>query len=390
MGVALLALAACTGDEIGRGDSSSVSFSEWDSAGVRIVESSGKALDTALPWVVDTVPDLELGQVERAGPLLFADIRGIMALPDGGLVILDGSSGELRWFDASGEHVRTFGRKGQGPGQFLNPLLVPRFQADSLLVFDRQRRAFSWVAIDGSRERRLRPSGLFAGTPRVSVGSKALFSSASYGIGSCPVNERCEHVHLSRWVEADGTGADDTLTTHTLRMLKYHHQAGRPFVLTTGPFDQKGVAAPGPDGPVVEGSPRFELRQFDAGGRLIAIFRVDAPLSGDPEDALDRYVEAAPEMRPLIEMMGLPEVLPAFQSLRVDRAGWYWAELFRVGKAPTSEWLVFDPQGRARGMVQLPSDIEVHQIELNYILGRWIDEFGVEYVRRYALDRRGG
>jgi hypothetical protein len=95
-------------------------------------------------------------------------------------------------------------------------------------------------------------------------------------------------------------------------------------------------------------------------------------------------------MRPLIEMMGLPEVLPAFQSLRVDRAGWYWAELFRVGKAPTSDWLVFDPQGRARGIVQLPSDIEVHQIELNYILGRWIDEFGVEYVRRYALDRRGG
>jgi len=192
---------------------------------------------------------------------------------------------------------------------------------------------------------------------------------------------------LSRWVEVDGTG-DDTLAAHTLRMLKYH-EPGRPSLLVDGPFDQKGVAAVGPDGPVIEGSPRFELRQFNSVGRLIAVFRVDAPARGDPDDALDRYVQAAPDARVMFEMMGLPDVLPAFQSLQVNRAGWYWAELFRVGTPRTAEWLVFDPRGRARGVVELPSGLEVHQIEPDYILGRWVDTLGVEYVRRYPLDRHG-
>lgn len=386
---ALAALAACGDDDMDRQPPEAVDFGAWDSAGVRIVESSGEALGTVLPWVVDTVPNLELGEVEGDGPLQFQNISGIVQLPDGGLVVLDEGSRELGWFEASGEPGRTTGGAGRGPGEFLEPLLVPRFQTDSLLIFDRGRRAFTWVAIDGSGERALGPGGpLLTRMPRASAGTRAVFRSASSGSGSCRENEGCEVPVLLRWVDVTGTLAD-TLAVHPGRMITYTESG--PPVLLTGPLDQRGVAAVGPDGPVVEGDPRFELRQFDADGRLLAIFRVDAHAPMAPQDALGLYLQRFSErgeMRRIFELMGLPEVVPAFQALRVDRLGWYWAELFRPGEGGASEWLVFDPNGRARGMVELPSELEVHEIGANFILGRWVDELGVEYVRRYALDRR--
>jgi hypothetical protein len=201
------------GDDYGR-EISAAAFSERDSAGVLIVESSGNALETTLPWVVDTVPSLELGQ-GNSDPALqqFHDIGGIVALPNGGLVVVDGGSRELRWFDAAGEHVRTLGGSGAGPGEFLDPLLVPRFQRDSLLIFDRRRRAFTWIAIDGSGVRALARGGpLFTGLPRASAASRALFASTSQS-DSCIENEPCDLPLLLRWVDLTGTKAD-TLAVH--------------------------------------------------------------------------------------------------------------------------------------------------------------------------------
>ena len=382
-------LVACQGDNAGGELPEVGDFREWDSAGVRIVEAPGEALLTVLPWEVDTVPDLELGEVESDGPEVFQSITGIVGLPDGGLVVLDAGSRELRWFDASGDHVGIAGGRGQGPGEFLNPVVLPQFQSDSLLIFDRARRAFTWVALDGSGERTARPDGrLFVGTPQTATDSRAAFRSARPS-GSCPENEPCETSRVLRWVTLTGTLAD-TLAVYPRRMLSFR-ESGLPAVLLGSPFDQQGLAAMGPDGPVIEGDPHFELRQFDREGGLIAIFRVDGPVRDQTEDALDRYLQASPDsdrMRRVYNLMGLPDVLPAFQALHVDPLGWYWAELFRPGEAEPSQWLVFDREGRARGIVELPRELEVHDIGEDYILGRWTDELDVEYVRRHVLDRR--
>ena len=73
----------------------------------------------------------------------------------------------------------------------------------------------------------------------------------------------------------------------------------------------------------------------------------------------------------------------------VDELGWYWAELFRVGEGQTAEWLVFNPEGVAQGIVELPADFDVHYVGATYVLGVWEDELGVEHIRRYAVDRGG-
>lgn len=387
---AVAVLAGCAEDDTGREPLGAGEYGEWDSAGVRIVESPREALVTSLPFEVDTVPDLELGEVDSTGPTAFESISGIVGLPDGGLVVLDAGSGGLRWFDASGEHVGTSGGRGQGPGEFLDPVVLPQFQSDSLLVFDRGRRAFTWVALDGSGERTLRPAGqLLVGSPRMATSAGAAFRSTPSS-GPCVENEPCETSRLLRWIDPTGSVAD-TLAVYPRRMMSFRERPGLPSVRLGGPFDQEGLAAVGPDGPVIEGSPRFELKQFDPEGGLIAIFRVDGPAREASQDALDQYLQGFSDpdrFERVYELMGLPDYLPAFQALHVDPLGFYWAELFRPGEAGASEWLVFDRDGRARGIVELPRELEVHEIGEDYVLGLWTDELDVEYVRRHALDRR--
>jgi len=386
----LALLASCTRDGNDEEAPHLSAVTETDSVGIRIVESPGTVLDAVLPWRVDTVPDLELGRDEADLATQFTSISGIGGVSGGGFVVVDGGSQELRWFDATGQHVRTSGGPGSGPGEFRSPLLVPRFPSDSLLVFDRRGQRFTLVASDGSGERTLAQGQVYGGTPRASVGSRALYTSASGSL--CAVNEPCDGPILARWIDL-ASDVTDTLGVRWGRSLR-HAEPGRPPLLMLSPFQQRNLAAAGPNGLILEGNPRFELRQFDPDGRLTAIFRVEAPPRYTPDEALDLYVERyedhAASQKAAYELMGLPEAVPAFQALLVDRLGWIWAELFRADEGQPSAWLVFDERGRARGVVELPKELEVHEIGEDYILGRWTDELGVEYVRRHVLERRGG
>jgi len=49
---------------------------------------------------------------------------------------------------------------------------------------------------------------------------------------------------------------------------------------------------------------------------------------------------------------------------------------------------VFDSKGFVQGFVETPSGLVIHQIGEDFILGRVLDELGVEYVQLWGLDRR--
>lgn len=84
----------------------------------------------------------------------------------------------------------------------------------------------------------------------------------------------------------------------------------------------------------------------------------------------------------------VPDSLPAFQSLRVDEMGWLWAEVYGWDPAQPKKWMVFDPEGQAHGIVNTPPGLDLRWIGESRILGVWLDEFGVEYVKQHKL-RKG-
>jgi hypothetical protein len=75
-------------------------------------------------WVIE--PELLVGTLDGEGPEQFGQVKGVAPLPDGGLVVLDAQAQELRIFESDGRHVRTLGRRGEGPGELsgANGILV--------------------------------------------------------------------------------------------------------------------------------------------------------------------------------------------------------------------------------------------------------------------------
>jgi hypothetical protein len=51
-----------------------------DSASVRTTPSSARALETVLPWTIDSVPDVQVGQLDGEGACQFFRIKST-ALP---------------------------------------------------------------------------------------------------------------------------------------------------------------------------------------------------------------------------------------------------------------------------------------------------------------------
>ncbi len=115
--------------------------------GQPVVQSYSRSAQAATHWTVAARPALEIGGQDGVGLTEFSGIVGVTRQSDGTLVVADGSTRELRMFDANGRHLRTTTRHGLGPGEteYLSGFSAV---ADTLAIFD-GRRAVHVFAPDG-------------------------------------------------------------------------------------------------------------------------------------------------------------------------------------------------------------------------------------------------
>jgi len=364
-------------------------FEQWDSASVQITESSGEALAVVLPWVLDTVPELEIGTVAGDEAYQFTSVSSVTSGPGGEIVVLDEGSLNLRWFDSSGTFLRAVGGSGGGPGEFTRVQMVPQFQPDSLLVYDFLQRRFTSIAPDGewirtqTRDEAVQ-SHFATGRPVVADGASVLFQGAA---GTCPSGSDgvCSEPVFIHALDP-GAGTSDTVAVATRRFFRISESGALPMILTI-PFDPEVSAAADARGVLLTTGEEFEIRGFGRYGELERILRIDHPPPALEEDELEPTIRAFPPGK--FEQMEVRETKPAFRALRVDALGWTWAKRYRVDEELPAEWVVFDPSGRAQGVMSVPSGLQVHDIGEDFLLGVAVDTLGVQYVRRHYLDRGG-
>ena len=89
------------------------------------------------------------------------------------------------------------------------------------------------------------------------------------------------------------------------------------------------------------------------------------------------------------EDMPLVEFFPAFEALHSDPLGYLWVQEYRFPGEDGNLWTVFDADGRVKGLVETPPDLDLFEIGEDYILGKTADEFDVERVQLWPLDRGG-
>lgn len=353
-----------------------------DSADILIVENSQPSPDSRLPWEIGAQPSLSIGAVASGGADELFRVTDAIRLGDGRIVVANLGSNELKVFGPDGSHAGTWGRRGEGPGEFTahGPTAVAHWPGDSvaaadapysprLPIFDMNGNHGRDVALDATRGGILHvlPDGRM-----VSQGSQVFNRTAVF--------ETRELVRLeTEWSVLD---LDGTLYA-SLGRLPYGEAY---FSETWGgdmqhPFQRRTVGTVWGDLLAVGVQDGYEIKAFAADGSLVRIVRRD----WDPRTPTQaEYEEQAP--------WGVPPVdaYPAFGEILSDRAGYLWVREYRVSGEGAAVWTVFDPDGRVQGLVETPEGLEVFEIGEDYVLGLGEDELGVEYVQLWGLDREGG
>ena len=399
---ALVLTAAC---EAGGGTAERTTF--HDSAGIRIVENGTPDDSAAHTWWRIGESSIDIGGPDAVEPYALHRVSAGLRMPDGSIVVGSSVSADIRVFAASGEHIRTTGRKGAGPGEFQAISWMERITGDSILVFDTGNRRLTLLDPEGRFTRVLpvpqdgapaRVLGRFANGDLL-VSRSGAFSMPDDGF---PRNEVTSlPTHLGRFSTAD-------LTTDSLgafagpeRVIRVDAEPGgqiRSLEIIQPPFARTPSFAAGLHEFFVGAQEHPEIQVYDTTGtlrRIIRTGRASEPVTQAHLDARFRQqLEQMPErMRTEMRASGPPdlphgEFVPPYGDLIVDRAGNLWAADYNDPLDPPGRWTIYDPQGAAIARIALPATFRPLDIGRDYILGRELDDLETEHIRVFPIIRQ--
>ena len=378
-------LQACTA-----ADSGPPPVTQWDSAGIRIVESHLPAWGDSSRWLIDPESLVDLAESGTGDPHQFYSVRGMKRLSDGSIVVVNGGSDEIRQFSADGRFLGSAGGPGEGPGEFAN-IQQLELAGDSMLVLDYDGR----VTVFGPGPTLIRTLRPHHGTSTIHyIGGGILVAQVLMSYS--------EATGLTRAPEAlllfDMEGVQKDSIGETAGYQDYSD--GLTF--SAAPLFGKAAHVDTHGDRIFYGA--ADLMQVDelaANGDVVRILRIpDFPLALTEEQVqaernarldmpLPQGMTFPPTLRRGIENMPSPASRPAYGSMFVDPSGAVWLRPFRgssEGGGPDA-WLVLDADGAWLGSVEIPAGFRVRDIGMDEVLGTWSDELDVQHPQVLRLTR---
>lgn len=130
-----------------------------DSSAIEVVSNS--SADRQLTWEFEPVVTLG-GANEEAESFFDVPRTGLAFGPSGQIHVLDAGNRRVRVFSSSGAPVRSFGREGEGPGEFQFPASLAVDSSGTITVLDFGRRALIRFDSSGTyRDQSVAPPGVF-------------------------------------------------------------------------------------------------------------------------------------------------------------------------------------------------------------------------------------
>lgn len=364
-----------------------------DSLGIAVVDNREPAGPGGHAWRVAESPRLDIGLMEGDPNYQLYRVAGAVKLDDGRIVVANSGTGELRFFDANGDFVRSAGRRGGGPGEFESMWTIGRYRGDSLAVYDWRLGRISVFDTHGD----------FGRTYRLVVDQRAtllgLFADGHVlAAVPSPAEDLATGVRRSfaEYVRLSPDGAPVQRLGRFLENEFFVRTSGE-MVGTTGlAFGKQGLAAAHEDRFFAGSTERYEIQVYDTLGALQRVIRRNVEPTPVGDEDMAAYRNTAIESRSdrsrlqalldMIDAMPVPEAMPVFEELRVDREGNLWvADYRRPGDDRPPFWTVFDADGRMVGDVETPAGFRIFEIGSDYLLGRGRDQWDAEHVRVYEL-----
>lgn len=334
---------------------------------------------------------VRIGSVEGPPETVFAGIVGALRLPSGHIAVADGGNYVVRFFDASGVHLRSFGREGSGPNEFQILWWIGACPDGELLAVDAAlSRGAVMSAADESllrtvrlpseirfnqylsceaggnvivllnRPREVAPRGQVAQFPaavvRVSLDSAAqdtlarlpgtdyYFAEKVAGYSTVPLGAQAMSAAGAGRVYAaqSNEGHIQVIDLQTGRRTAFRHGLAQP-TLTTAAWESAKSA-------LIEQTPLHDTRT------LLKDVLAEAPA---------------------------PRTHPPFVDMKADRAGRLWLRL--PSSTSSADWRVLGPDGRHVGSVRLRSNVDPLDIGESHIVAVERDSLGVQTILVYSF-----
>jgi hypothetical protein len=402
---AVIAAASCGGDDAAR-TNDRAGVTRRDSAGIEIVENGAPVLGE---WRLDSALALQVGHADdaaRGAAYQFGRLVGVARMRDGGLVVADFTSKEVRLFDSTGTFNRAIVREGGGPGEMYRVGALYHTRDDSILVADGESSTLTVFGPDLALVRKIRPVDFRPDTPgdphRGSPGLHGIFDDGSV-LGSLRSTGNSstlgktgdvtgftfvDSVFLARGVVGDERrqlAEIGWIETERGFAFRIPAQGGWGHTLLLAP--QTSRALRGAELYVAPGS-SAEVRVIGRDGRLRRIVRAQHPqLPVRPGD----HPMFAPAGRGLTLRLpdgrtstlsatfpDPPSHHPVADEVHVDPSGSIWLRCLVATRPLSRAWLVFDSSGVLRHRVADPGGMDVVEIGESYMVGVARDDDGVE------------
>jgi hypothetical protein len=358
----------------------------------------GTELGAQLPeWRVEADPAVVIGPGAGSHGE-FAFILAAARLADGSVAVVSRGTHDIRVFDGRGRHLRTYGRRGAGPGEYDQPSYVGR-AGDTLFIHDFSHRRVSAVhAATGAVQTRMMPPGGDATIyPVVRLGDGTLLAMPlpPTGLRRRDGTERGEIALIT--IAADASQARSELGTfpwittlainpenqERARSVGFydfgpslHYTRSRDLIVVGDGAEPRLQYLTARGQRAGEATLPLERRAFDR--KVVAAAR-DKLLAISPEQ-MRQSVQERHEPR------YLPEVQPYFRELFAGPDGEVWVERFRVDRFAAAEFVVIGADRKSVARIALPPGLKPLEVGRDYVLGVATDEDGVEIVvlHRYA------
>lgn len=360
------------------------------------------------PWRVTAQPTLRIGVLEGAPNYQFDRLGGVYRLSDGRIVLVN--NWEIRYYDASGRHLRTTGGRGDGPGEFRNLRQIMPSRGDTVVAWDPLSFRVSRFDPEGnfvSAETYDRPEPIpgygSEGQSLLPDGSVfiPMFRSTRPG-DPTPQGLYRPEVRMARFDPRGGELTFLGTTVYGGLRQEFFELGSRRFPFGQ-PFAPNYRQVASPDRIFATDNERFLIDVYAYDGTLVAQLtspsRQPHPVTPAQLDAyrastIERYREGGDTERVrefdfAWSRIEKPATHPVFGIMAVDSEGLLWVQVVNPSRAD-SEYAILDASGRELGSLALPAGFFPTQIGRDYVLGRERGAFDVLYVVMYGLTRPPG
>ncbi len=344
-------------------------------------------------WTIEE--ELRIGSIDGPAATTFGSVDGLFVRVDesGVMYVLDAGARTIHVYSHEGEHLRSFGRAGEGPGEMLDPIGMDWGPDGHLWVIDGGNRRYTVFDRSGDLiETHPRPvsitttpwNGGFAGGVLYDVGS------SSPGVG--------HHGVLGRFHTPSMRFDTAPLPNYFGEHFPVRDEDGLVRSQMRIPFTSQLLVRVDPRGYLwTASSDRIHLVKLNARGDTVAVVsrrHVPRPVSAqERSEALASLADFA-SMGGEVDASRIPAHKEVLVNLLVDDRGYLWT--LRYTEDPQElVYSVFDHAGRYVGdlspqipLVHLIPGASGPVIQGNHIYGFVLDDLHVPYLVRGRIRGR--